>query len=165
MKKTRKTAIGLLSFLLVVAFFSSCSNEQQIKQSIERFNQNMPKETGGGITIIQLVMDDSSLEYQCTLDEEQQPMSVLKENATEYRNGVIQNLYQNLSNPAFREIIEFLVETDRSLSYSIKGKEDTHRVNISPGELQRMLNGEVPNTVTPSLDKSKDTTESDSASA
>ena len=161
MNKLQKVLIGLSSIFLFTILLSSCNKEQQIEKAIERLNQKMPRDAGGGITITRVEMNATALEYQCSLDEEEQPLSVLKEHATEFRNGIMKNLSNNLSNPAFKEIIETLVDTGRNLSYKIKGKEDSYYVNISPGELQKMLNGDAPTTVTPSLDEPKDSTKTD----
>ena len=109
----------------------------------------MPQDAGGGMTIQQLTLSDTQMVYECVQSEEQDSIAYMREHQEDLKNGVVQNLVRNVNNEAFRELIQILVNTDRSLAYSIKGAKTGETLNIlvSKDELSDILAGQI--TATP----------------
>ena len=135
--------------MLLTANLSSCGEQAQLDKAIAKYNAKMPQDAGGGMTIQQLTLSDTQMVYECVQSEEQDSIAYMREHQEDLKNGVVQNLVRNVNNEAFRELIQILVNTDRSLAYSIKGAKTGETLNIlvSKDELSDILAGQI--TATP----------------
>ena len=139
----------MVGALLLTANLSSCGEQAQLDKAIAKYNAKMPQDAGGGMTIQQLTLSDTQMVYECVQSEEQDSIAYMREHQEDLKNGVVQNLVRNVNNEAFRELIQILVNTDRSLAYSIKGAKTGETLNIlvSKDELSDILAGQI--TATP----------------
>lgn len=149
MKKILSITLSLVAALLMTANLTSCGEQAQLDKAIAKYNAKMPQDAGGGMTIQQLTLSDTQMVYECVQSEEQDSIAYMREHQEDLKNGVVQNLVRNVNNEAFRELIQILVNTDRSLAYSIKGAKTGETLNIlvSKDELSDILAGQI--TATP----------------
>ncbi|MBR4388658.1 MAG: hypothetical protein IKT00_05730 [Prevotella sp.] len=149
MKRILSITLSLVGALLLTANLSSCGEQAQLDKAIAKYNAKMPQDAGGGMTIQQLTLSDTQMVYECVQSEEQDSIAYMREHQDDLKNGVVQNLVRNVNNEGFREIIQTLVNTDRSLAYSIKGAKTGETLNIlvSKDELNDILAGRI--TATP----------------
>ncbi|MBR5653102.1 MAG: hypothetical protein IKX22_03375 [Prevotella sp.] len=149
MKRILSITLSLVGALLLTANLSSCGEQAQLDKAIAKYNAKMPQDAGGGMTIQQLTLSDTQMVYECVQSEEQDSIAYMREHQEDLKNGVVQNLVRNVNNEAFRELIQILVNTDRSLAYSIKGAKTGETLNIlvSKDELSDILAGQI--TATP----------------
>jgi hypothetical protein len=75
----------------------------------------------------------------------------MREHQENFKNGVVQNLVRNVNNEGFRELIQMLVSSNRSLAYSIKGAKtgETLDIIVSNAELSDILSGKITATPAP----------------
>lgn len=146
MKKILSITLSLVGALLLTATMTSCGEQSQLKQAIDKYNEKMPQDAGGGLTIKQLTLTDTQMVYECEQSEEVDSVKTMRANQDLFKNGVVQNLVKNVNNEAFKQIIETLVSTNRSLSYHITGLKtgETLDVEVSAGELSDILAGNAP---------------------
>ena len=149
MKRILSITLSLVGALLLTVNLSSCGEQAQLDKAIAKYNAKMPQDAGGGMTIQQLTLSDTQMVYECVQSEEQDSIAYMREHQEDLKNGVVQNLVRNVNNEAFRELIQILVNTDRSLAYSIKGAKTGETLNIlvSKDELSDILAGQI--TATP----------------
>ena len=149
MKRILSITLSLVGALLLTVNLSSCGEQAQLDKAIAKYNAKMPQDAGGGMTIQQLTLSDTQMVYECVQSEEQDSIAYMREHQEDLKNGVVQNLVRNVNNEAFRELIQILVNTDRSLAYSIKGAKtgETLDILVSKDELSDILAGQI--TATP----------------
>ena len=145
MKRILSITLSLVGALLLTANLSSCGEQAQLDKAIAKYNAKMPQDAGGGMTIQQLTLSDTQMVYECVQSEEQDSIAYMREHQEDLKNGVVQNLVRNVNNEAFRELIQILVNTDRSLAYSIKGAKtgETLDIIVSKDELSDILAGRI----------------------
>lgn len=146
MKKILALTLSLVGALLLTTTMTSCGEQSQLKQAIDKYNEKMPQDAGGGLTIKQLTLTDTQMVYECEQSEEVDSVKTMRANQDLFKNGVVQNLVKNVNNEAFKQIIETLVSTNRSLSYHITGLKtgETLDVEVSASELSDILAGNAP---------------------
>ena len=145
MKKILSITFSLVAALLMTANLTGCGEQAQLDKAIAKYNAKMPQDAGGGMTIQQLTLSDTQMVYECVQSEEQDSIAYMREHQEDLKNGVVQNLVRNVNNEAFRELIQILVNTDRSLAYSIKGAKtgETLDILVSKDELSDILAGRI----------------------
>ena len=151
MKKILSITLSLLGALILTTNLSSCGEQAQLDKAIAKYNAKMPQNAGGGLTIQQLTLSDTQMVYECEQSEEQDSIAFMREHQENFKNGVVQNLVRNVNNEGFRELIQMLVSSNRSLAYSIKGAKtgETLDIIVSNAELSDILSGKVTATPAP----------------
>ena len=147
---------------MLTASLTSCGEQAQLDKAIAKYNAKMPQDAGNGLTIKQLTLSDTQMVYECEQNEDVDSVAAMRERQDVMKSGVIKNLCRNVNNEGFRELIQQLVSSDRSLAYSIKGLKSGETLNIlvSTAELSDILSGRI--VADPAPESASDSTATDS---